>query len=128
MAIIQGDNIPFPNVLSSSNDGATGDAGIVLQSPKFTPCKRGPKDNVYILLAFYGQYVPLVAAMYRKCRGETRSAYNLYFSQVFLDNSNDLVEAVVGGIHWDNGTCFQSVLSVGESHDCKYSARCLGSR
>jgi len=120
--------MPFGNAPSSSNDGTMGDAGIVLQSPKFTPYKRGEKDSVYILLAFYGVYIPLVAETYQKRRGETQSTYNLNLVQVFLGNSNDLVEAVPGGILWDNGSCFQSVLFIRESHCCKCLARCLGSR
>jgi hypothetical protein len=122
--------MPFANVLSSSNDGAMGDTGIVLQSPTFTPYKRIDIDMVYILLAFYGVYIPLVAETYQKRRGETQSTDNLPLNgrRVLLKDSNDLFEAVVGGIHWDKGSCFQSVQSVRESHGCKCLARCLSSR
>ena len=93
--------MPFPNVLSGSDDGTLGDAGIVLQSPTFTPYKRFDKNVVYMLLAFYGIYIPLVAETYQKRRGETQSTFNLSLSgrRGFLDNSNDLVGAIVGGIH-----------------------------
>jgi hypothetical protein len=121
--------MPFANVLSS-NDGAMGDTGIVLQCPTYTAWKRVDRDMVYILLAFYGMNIPLVAETYQKRRGETQSTCNLPLNgrRVFLEDSNDLVAAVVGGIHLGKWSCFQSVQSVGESHCCKCLARCLGGR
>ena len=93
--------MPFSNALYSSNDGALGDTGIVLQAPTLTRYRRVNIDIVYILLAFYGIYCPLVAETYQKRRGETQSTCNLSLSgrRGFLDNSNDLVGAIVGGIH-----------------------------
>ena len=127
--MFQGVNMPFGNVLSS-NDGAMGDTGIVLQSPTFTPYKRFDKDIVDIVLAFYGIYIPLVTETYQKHRGETHSTDNLPLDSrgVLLEDSNDLLDTVVGGIYWGKGKCFQSVLSISERHGCKCLARRLSSR
>ena len=65
--MFQGVNMPFGNVLSS-NDGAMGDTGIVLQSPTYTPCKRVDGDMVYALLSFYGMNIPLVAERFRNVK------------------------------------------------------------
>ena len=58
--------MPFSNALYSSNDGALGNTGIVLQAPTLTRYRRVNIDIVYILLAFYGIYFPLVAETYQK--------------------------------------------------------------
>jgi len=57
--------MPFGNVLST-NDGAMGDTGMVLQIPTFMWCKRVVRDSVYTLLAFYGINVPLVTETLRR--------------------------------------------------------------
>lgn len=114
--------MPFGNALFSRDDGAIGDSTtIILQSPTFTPCPRFKKDAIYILLAFYGLYMPLVTETYQGRREETQSTDNLPPNgrQLFLDASNDLVKAVGGGIHLGNGSCFQGVQFVRKSHGSK---------